>query len=245
MAREDAGGDQGKLQGGRGWTLKPRDYFQIKEEIFRSQASSMKWKLVKLEEGSSFPVPARCRHKTQPSGLDTALVHAEGKPRVPSHLPSRPGGLSQAPLQAWEKLFLGLNSALTLPWWRCPQRVTFLMSSELSIRSARKLKGAREKGIWSVSMECGAKEFGQNSRALRCRFKLLHLDSSDSGNGMEFSRRWHSLKYQWFQEQNEMSKVSKQEAQGQGQRAWQALHVEGPRSTSRQRQTHTKQSKAK
>lgn len=51
-----------------------------------------------------------------------------------------------------EILFQVAESSLTLPWWRWPQRVTFLMSSELSIRSAKKLKGERkrEEGLWQT-----------------------------------------------------------------------------------------------
>lgn len=38
----------------------------------------------------------------------------------------------------------------TLPWCRCPHRVTFRISSELSIRSARKLQEQNTKGCWRL-----------------------------------------------------------------------------------------------
>lgn len=48
-------GEQGGLWDSKELTLKPQDYFQIKDEIFLRQASLRKWKLIKIRVRLNFP----------------------------------------------------------------------------------------------------------------------------------------------------------------------------------------------
>lgn len=79
--------------------------------------------------------------------------------------------------------FQEAQQPLTLPWWRWPHKVTFLMSSELSIRSAKKLEGKTKRKQTMAEAPRGGRHRGGPAISSRQQLsdQLQNIQSPRSG----------------------------------------------------------------
>jgi hypothetical protein len=90
-----------------------------------------------------------------------------------------------------------------LPWWRWPQRVTFRISSELSIKSAKKLVGEREKKDFGkvlngesykgVSDICGQKQLSDQMQNTQRQNICMYIWFISFGNRIDLFMRQNNL----------------------------------------------------